>query len=203
MWCRLHVHFEKFSRCIFPLKVPRTYWFLSGEIESFLSSAKEHWTFGLHGELWILFLYFCLKDTDIVLQVERFAPLVTVWWNPPFWEEFALLWTKKVDGGTSKGSCWEHVDLSYTLDMLTDCLPIHENSHISFHSHSPPLFSSHGPSRHFAGRSTRKKRIASCEAMWKVKWTRSTVALWSLCRSPSITTGLFCWCRKCCSAAFE
>lgn len=186
----------------FPFESAQNILVLSGEIESFLSSAKEHWTFGLHGELWILFLYFCLKDTDIVFQVERFAPLVTVRWKAPYWEEFVLLWTKKEDGGTSKGSCWEHVDLSYTrigqpaLDTLTDCLPIHENSHISFHS--PPLFSSHGPSRN-----TRKKRNASCEARWKVKWTRSTVLLWSLCRSPSITTGLFCWCRKCCSAAFE
>lgn len=78
MWCRLHVQFEKILLMHFPFESAQNIFVLSGEIESFLSSAKEH------GELWILFLYFPLKDTDIAFQVEKFAPLVTVWRNSPF-----------------------------------------------------------------------------------------------------------------------
>lgn len=84
-------------------------------VYSFLSSAKEHLTFGLYGELWILLLKLSVKDMEIVIQVENFAPLVTVWWNTPLWECFVLLWTKKEDSGISKDSCCEHLQPSYTL----------------------------------------------------------------------------------------
>lgn len=56
-----------------------------------------------------------VKDMAIVIQVENFAPLVTVWWNAPLWGYFVLLWTKKEDSGISEDSCCEHLQPSYTL----------------------------------------------------------------------------------------
>lgn len=189
------MQFEKFSRRIFPLKVPRTYLLCQENLNLFFLLQKniEHWVRMENSGFYFsscLYLSLSKRLWHCIAGVKKFGSTLC-YYGP------------KRRTAAPRRAAAVNMHCQPPPVMLTDRLPIPENSHISFHSHLAPLFSWRSPSRHFSGRNARKKRNASCEARWKVNWTRNTVALWSLCRSPSITTGLFCWRRKCCSAAFE